>query len=104
MTSPIYWRKTLSTSLIMNSTELTHRSYQETGQSAINYASVAYTGGFYAPTTAFKGLFIGVAGNVVLTGANGVAVTMTLDTGVFPFGGIKITESGTTATSIVALS
>ena len=62
------------------------------------------TGGFYAPTVAFKGLFIGVAGNVVLTGADGVAVTMSLDTGVFPFGGIKITETGTTATSIVALS
>jgi|TARA_R110000823_G_C15950470_1_gene501624 hypothetical protein len=88
----------------MNSTELKHNSYKETGQSAINYVNVTFTGGFYAPTVAFKGLFIGVAGNVVLTGADGVAVTMALDTGVFPFGGIKITETGTTATSIVALS
>lgn len=88
----------------MNPTELTSNSYKQTGQSAINYVNVTFTGGFYAPTTAFKGLFIGVAGDVVLTGANGVAVTLSLDTGVFPFGGIKITESGTTATSIVALS
>ncbi len=88
----------------MNPTELTSNSYKQTGQSAINYADVTFTGGFYAPTVAFKGLFIGTAGAVVLTGADGVAVTLTLDTGVFPFGGIKITETGTTALNIVALS
>lgn len=88
----------------MNPTELTNNSYKETGQSAINYVDVTYTGGFYAPEVAFKGLFIGVAGDVVLTGADGVAVTLSLDTGVFPFGGIKITQSGTTALNIVALS
>lgn len=52
-----------------------------------------------------RGLFVGGAGSLSLVGANGVAVTFTgvLAGTVLPCGPIRVNETGTDATLIVAL-
>lgn len=69
---------------------------------ASSYASVT-TGQDYAPDRPFKGIHIGGAGNITITGANGVSVTLAVTPGHYPYGGAAIVGATTTATGIVVL-
>ena len=54
--------------------------------------------------TQFRGLYIGVSGDVVVVGPNDSAVTFAnVPVGVLPVVGKRVNATGTTASSIVAL-
>ena len=55
------------------------------------------------PVNTDLGLFIGGAGNVVVTGSDGVTVTFIAGTGQYLTGYFKLVKAATTATGIVAL-
>jgi hypothetical protein len=80
---------------------------QESGnalsQSANRYKAVNLSSVDFNSTDPFKGLHIGGDGNIVITGVDGLSVTIAVTAGVWPYGGIKITKTGTTATGIIAL-
>lgn len=69
--------------------------------SAVAYEALTFTGGFYTPTISnlFAGLYVApntANGNIVIEGVNGVSRTLTLGPGLWPLGGKRIVESGTT--------
>jgi hypothetical protein len=69
--------------------------------SAVAYEALTFTAGFYTPTVGkvFAGLYIapGTAnGVVVIEGVNGQTRALTLSPGVWPLGGQRIVETGTT--------
>jgi hypothetical protein len=69
--------------------------------SAVAYEALTFTDGFYTPTVGkvFAGLYIapGTAnGNIVIEGVDGETATLTLSPGVWPLGGQRIVDSGTT--------
>jgi hypothetical protein len=84
-------------------TQLINDSYKEiTGSSLTHRAEDLSTTNYAAPRP-FKGLHVGVAGNVTIVGVDGAATTFALDAGGHPYGGIGITKVSTTATGIIAL-
>lgn len=69
--------------------------------SAIAYESLTFANGEYLPQ--YNGVFAGIhvaanaaEGAITIVGIDGVAKTLTIGSGVWPFGGIKILASGTT--------
>lgn len=71
--------------------------------SALRYEAVTYTDGEYVSSDSnvpFKGIIVGEAGDVTIRGVDEVEVTITLEPGLYPLGGIAIVESTTTATNI----
>lgn len=57
-----------------------------------------------SPINATLGLYINVGGNIVVTGANGVAVTLAVKDGQYLSGAfVLVKATGTTATGITAL-
>lgn len=72
-------------------------------QSATCYALVDVSVDPYEPERPFKGLYIGTAGDLQLTGFDGETVTFPVAAGCWPFAGTAI-GTDTTAGGIVALS
>jgi hypothetical protein len=69
--------------------------------SAVAYEALTFTDGFYTPTvgTVFAGLYIapGTANaGIEIEGVDGETVILTLSPGVWPLGGQRIVDSGTT--------
>jgi hypothetical protein len=69
--------------------------------SAVAYEALTFTDGFYTPTVGkvFAGLYIapGTAnGTIEIEGVNGQTRVLTLSPGVWPLGGQRIVQSGTT--------
>lgn len=69
--------------------------------SAIAYEALTFTDGVYTPTLSslFAGLYIApetAQGTVVIEGADATHHTLTLDAGLWPLGGQRIIEYGTT--------
>jgi hypothetical protein len=69
--------------------------------SAVAYAPLAFTAGEYVPNDnmLFSGLYVAPGtsvGAITLEGVDGVARTISIGPGVWPFGGAKILETGTT--------
>jgi len=87
-----------------NNLNLYERSLIRDTSSAVAYAPLAFTAGEYAPIVdgearVFSGLYVAPGtsnGAITLVGVDNVAHTLTLSPGVWPLGGIKILESGTT--------
>lgn len=72
--------------------------------SAVAYEALTFTGGFYTPTVAnvFSGLYIAPGttnGDVEIEGVDGNTAILTLGPGVWPLGGQRIVENGTTITA-----
>jgi len=52
----------------------------------------------------FRGLYVGVTGNIVIQHVSGVSVTyMAVPVGLLPVAGYRVMATGTTAASLVAL-
>ncbi len=69
--------------------------------SAVAYEALTFTAGEYLPTNnvVFAGIHIapGTAnGNINIVGVDGVSRVLTLGPGLWPLGGIKILQNGTT--------
>jgi len=87
-----------------NNLNLYERSLIRDTSSAVAYAPLAFTAGEDAPiidgeARVFSGLYVAPGtsnGDITLVGVDNVAHTLTLSPGVWPLGGIKILESGTT--------
>lgn len=87
----------------MDSTFLRSKSRGEIGDSAVRYEDADISSVDYEPSEPFKGLFCTAAGDVVITGVDGVnSSALPLTVGVWPLAGIKVVKTGTTAT-LVAL-
>lgn len=69
--------------------------------SAVAYESLTFSSGQYVPTTnpVFAGIYIApgtTAGNINIVGVDDVSKVITLGPGVWPLGGTKILQNGTT--------
>jgi hypothetical protein len=82
----------------MTASQIISRSEENLGNAATFYLPVVTP---FTPPRPFKGLHVGVAGSVTLTGVDGVPVTLQLAAGCWPYGGLTITAA--TATGVVAL-
>ena len=73
--------------------------------SAVEYKNIDVSAADYRPTKAFRAINIdtGGDGDVTIIGLNGVAATMTLAAGFYPFAGKAIVSGTTTATGITAI-
>jgi hypothetical protein len=83
------------------STNVYEKGLIHQNSSAVAYEALTFTSGYYTPTVGkvFAGLYIApdtTNGNVVIEGVNGEIRTLTLSPGVWPLGGQRIVESGTT--------
>lgn len=77
------------------------KSLVRDNSSAVAYAQLAFTDGEYVPSehSLFAGLYIAPGtsvGAITLEGVDGESHTLSLGPGVWPFGGAKIIEAGTT--------
>lgn len=74
-------------------------------QSATNFEEIDVSVSDYVPDKPFKGIYVGVGGDVVITDLNGSDATFKdlAPSTVHPIAGIKVKNSGTAATSIVIL-
>ena len=58
----------------------------------------------FKPQLPFKGIHVGVAGNVTIVGMDGASATFTaLSAGLWPYAGQAILASTTTATGLIAI-
>lgn len=87
----------------MNRTQLINDSFQEITGSSLVHAAVDLSAADFLAPRPFKGIHVGVAGNVTILGLDGKATTFALDAGGHPYGGTGIIRATTTATGIVAL-
>jgi len=74
-------------------------------QSATDFEEINVSVSDYVPEKPFKGIYVGVGGDVVITDLNGTDATfvdLAANT-VHPLAGIKVKNAGTAATSIVVL-
>ena len=86
------------------STNTYQKSLIRDNSSAVAYAPLAFTDGEYIPVVdgeerLFSGLYVapGTAnGAITLVGVDNVSHALTLSPGIWPLGGMKILESGTT--------
>jgi hypothetical protein len=83
------------------STNVYEKGLIHQNSSAVAYEALTFTSGYYTPTVGkvFAGLYIapGTAnGAVVIEGVDGETATLTLSPGVWPLGGQRIVQSGTT--------
>lgn len=83
------------------STNVYEKGLIHQNSSAVAYEALTFTTGFYTPTVGkvFAGLYVAPSatnGNVVIEGVDGNTITLTLGPGVWPLGGQRIVESGTT--------
>ena len=85
------------------STNVYEKGLIHQNSSAVAYEALAFTGdpGFYTPTVGkvFAGLYIAPGttnGDVVIEGVDGNTAILTLGPGVWPLGGQRIVETGTT--------
>lgn len=70
-------------------------------QSGTTYQTVTYSGGIFQKAP-FKALHVDVAGSVQIRGFDGQEATFSnLDVGLWPYGGLALIESGTSADIIV---
>jgi len=73
--------------------------------SAVAYEPLTFTGGYYTPTIAkvFAGLYINPAvtdpANIVIEGVDGETAVLSLVGGLWPLGGQRIVQAGTTVES-----
>lgn len=87
-----------------NTLNLYEKSLIRDTSSAVAYAPLVFTDGEYVSIVddearLFSGLYVapGTAnGAITLVGVDNVSRTLTLSPGIWPLGGIKILESGTT--------
>ncbi len=87
----------------MDANSIQNKSEGLTPQSATTYQEVDVSeDDFLTPDKPFKGVHIGGAGDLVITGIDDVTVTLAVTPGCWPYAGIAITTD-TTATGIVAL-
>lgn len=75
------------------------------GQAGVRYETVDLSSTNYTPACPFRAIYVGGAGNVIITGLDGVAATLVgVATGtLLPFAGSAITRTGTTATNLVSI-
>jgi hypothetical protein len=83
------------------STNVYEKGLIHQNSSAVAYEALAFTDGFYTPTAGkvFAGLYIAPGttnGNIIIEGVDGETATLTLSPGVWPLGGQRIVEAGTT--------
>jgi hypothetical protein len=83
------------------STNIYEKGLIHQNTSAVAYEALTFTDGFYTPTVGkvFAGLYIapGTAnGDVEIEGVDGETAILTLSPGVWPLGGQRIVEDGTT--------
>lgn len=71
-------------------------SNQAIAFSANRYASVNLSTD-YVPKDYFRALHINIAGDLVITGIDDVEVTISVEAGLWPFGGKKIDSTSTVA-------
>lgn len=86
------------------STNIYEKGLIHQNTSAVAYEALTFTGGYYTPTAGkvFAGLYVapGTAnGNVVIEGVDGNTATLTLSPGLWPLGGQRIVQTGTTIVS-----
>lgn len=87
----------------MDSAQLINRSEENLGQSANTYQTVDISAADWTPAKPFKGIHVGVAGNLVLKGVDGVNATFAVAAGCYPYGGMTVVRTSTTATGLIAL-
>jgi hypothetical protein len=75
-------------------------AYNLTPQSAVKYTAVDVSSADFSSTVPFRGIILADAGNVQVTGIDGVDATLPLQAGVNPIGGIGIKAAGTDATAL----
>jgi hypothetical protein len=83
------------------STNVYEKGLIHQNSSAVAYEALTFTDGFYTPTVGkvFAGLYIapGTAnGTIEIEGVNDQTCVLTLSPGVWPLGGQRIVQSGTT--------
>lgn len=83
------------------STNIYEKGLIHQNTSAVAYEALTFTAGYYTPTVGkvFAGLYIapGTAnGDVVIEGVDGNTAVLTLGPGVWPLGGQRIVQTGTT--------
>jgi len=83
------------------STNIYEKGLIHQNTSAVAYEALTFTTGYYTPTVGkvFAGLYIapGTAnGDVVIEGVDGNTAVLTLGPGVWPLGGQRIVQTGTT--------
>lgn len=83
------------------STNIYEKGLIHQNTSAVAYEALTFTTGYYIPTVGkvFAGLYIapGTAnGDVVIEGVDGNTAVLTLGPGVWPLGGQRIVQTGTT--------
>lgn len=86
------------------STNVYEKGLIHENSSAVAYEALTFTNGAYVPTVhaVFAGLYIapGTAdGTIVIEGVNGVSRTLTLTAGLWPLGGQRIVQAGTSITA-----
>lgn len=69
--------------------------------SAVAYEALTFNNGEYVPinNSVFAGIYVAPGasnGNINIVGVDNVARAITLSPGIWPFGGIKILQNGTT--------
>lgn len=78
--------------------------------SAVAYEALTFTDGYYTPTVAkvFAGLYISPAVTtaypIVIEGVDGIARELSVIGGLWPFGGQRIVEEGTSAELVSAVT
>lgn len=87
----------------MRNTQIINDSFQEIINSSLVHQSVNLASVDFTAPRPFKGLHVGVAGNVTIVGMDGKATTFGLEAGGHPYGGTGIIRATTTATGIIAL-
>ena len=89
----------------MSYPKIEHDAFTAIADCAINYETVDVSAADYEPASPFRGIHIGTggAGNITITGHNGVDATLKVGEGILTLGGIAIVSATTTATEITAL-
>lgn len=72
-------------------------------ESYLSYRPVDLSTTDFSSPNPFRGIVVGVAGNVVIKGVDGNNATIALPAGVHKLGGIAIIKTSTTATGLTAL-
>jgi len=75
-------------------------AYHLTPQSAVKYTAVDLSSDDFASTVPFRAIILAEAGDVQVTGIDGVDATLPLQPGINPAGGIGIKAAGTDATAL----
>lgn len=87
-----------------DSLQIQNASETKLPHSATSYQEVDLTTEDFFPARPFKALHINGAGNVIIEGLDGDdSPAMAVTPGCWPYAGLKIIRTGTTATGITAL-